>query len=322
MIVGITLMLLVGVFLSAFFSGSETGFYRATRVRLVIKALRGDRVSSWLLWLTNNPSLFVATTLIGNNAANYLTSLAIVLAVQALFGHSLVAELAAPIVLPPLLFVYGELLPKNLFYYAPNRLLHRGGPLFLFFTLLFLPVAVLLWLLGRGLQKVVGEAPERARLRLARSELAQVLDEGHHAGVLRPSQRRLAQGLFAMAHAPVMQHCTPPGRIAAIRRGALKSEVFRLARRQRLAAIPVEEGHGHERRLIGYVRVIDLHMDQGETIEEVRSLIEISAQAKHIAALIRLESSGELLARVVDDGGQTVGLLNVRKLTEPLFRAS
>ena len=221
----ILLMLVAGVFLSAFFSGSETGFYRVTRVRLVIKALGGDRVARGLLWLTNNPALFVATTLIGNNVANYITSLAIVLSVQTVFGESALAELSAPIILAPLLFVYGELLPKNLFYYAPNKLLHRCGPLFLLFTLLFLPVAALLWLLGRALQSLVGEAPERVRLRLARSELAQVLEEGHHAGVLRPSQRRLAQGLFAAANVPVVRRSTPPGRMATVQPRRQKSRM-------------------------------------------------------------------------------------------------
>ena len=66
MIVAIVL-LAVGIFLSAFFSGSETGFYRASRVRIVMAGLDGDRVSKYLLKLINNPTLFVATTLIGNN---------------------------------------------------------------------------------------------------------------------------------------------------------------------------------------------------------------------------------------------------------------
>ncbi len=34
----VILMFVVGVLLSAFFSGSETGFYRVTRVRLVLNA--------------------------------------------------------------------------------------------------------------------------------------------------------------------------------------------------------------------------------------------------------------------------------------------
>ena len=58
-------LLLVGISLSAFFSGTETGFYRVTRVRLVLDTLDGDLISRCLLWFTNNPTLFVATVLIG-----------------------------------------------------------------------------------------------------------------------------------------------------------------------------------------------------------------------------------------------------------------
>ena len=77
-------MAALGLFLSAFFSGSETGFYRVTRMRLVLDAMGGDRTARGLLWLTNHPSMFIATALVGNNLANYLTSLAIVLGTQAL----------------------------------------------------------------------------------------------------------------------------------------------------------------------------------------------------------------------------------------------
>ena len=63
---------LTGLLLSAFFSGAETGFYRVTRVRLLLDGLAGDPIARGLLWLTNNPALFVATALVGNNLANYL----------------------------------------------------------------------------------------------------------------------------------------------------------------------------------------------------------------------------------------------------------
>ena len=74
-----------------------------------------------LVWLTNNPSLFVATTLVGNNLANYMVSLAIVMGTQALVSQASVSapghapELIAPLLLAPFLFLYGELLPKSIF---------------------------------------------------------------------------------------------------------------------------------------------------------------------------------------------------------------
>ena len=67
----ISLLVLVGMLLSAYFSGTETGFYRASRVRLLLDGLDGDLISRLLLMLTNNPTMFVATTLIGNNLANW-----------------------------------------------------------------------------------------------------------------------------------------------------------------------------------------------------------------------------------------------------------
>ena len=92
------------MFLSAFFSGSETGFYRASRVRLVMDGLEGSWLARALLGLLNNPTLFVATTLIGNNFANYLTSLAIVLAAQSLYSNSVLVEMFAPILFSPIVF--------------------------------------------------------------------------------------------------------------------------------------------------------------------------------------------------------------------------
>ena len=44
MIAWSVVLLILGVFLSAFFSGSETGFYRASRVKVVMAGLDGARV--------------------------------------------------------------------------------------------------------------------------------------------------------------------------------------------------------------------------------------------------------------------------------------
>ena len=52
--------------------------------------------------------------------------------------------------------------------------------------------------------QVAGEAPDRIQLGLARKELRQVFEEGHEAGILRPAQRGLAQGLFAVADRPFL----------------------------------------------------------------------------------------------------------------------
>jgi len=313
------ILLAVSVLLSAFFSGSETGFYRVGRMRLVLDALSGDWIARGLLALTNSPAVFVATVLVGNNVANYLSSLAVVIGVGVLLPASGPwAEIAAPIVLAPVLFVYGELLPKNLFYQAPNRLLRAAGIPLLISVVLFSPLALLLWLWSKLLELAGGESPEKVQLTLARKELQRVFDEGHEAGILRPAQRGLAQSLFSLADMNVTNFVISPGRMARVRKNLPPREIRRLARRQRTPVLPVEDEKTRE--LIGYYRVTDLYLcgDDGEV--PLRPLVEIPDSSKFISALSRLEKSQELLGRIVDRDGGTVGFVTSRQLSDPLFR--
>ena len=85
----------------------------------------------------NNPAIFVATTLVGNNIANYITSFAVVLGVGTAFGSAASSELIGTVLMTPIVFVFGELLPKYLFYHAPYQLITAIRPLLLLATVLF-----------------------------------------------------------------------------------------------------------------------------------------------------------------------------------------
>ncbi len=321
MIVFSLMLLAIGIFLSAFFSGIETGFYRASRVRIVMAGLDGDRVSQRLLKLINNPSWFVATTLIGNNVANYLTSLAIVLFTKTV-SHSSAAEMLAPILLSPMLFVYGELLPKNLFFQAPNLLLRSCAPLFLFFTIVFAPAVAVMWTMGQIMERWIGQSPEKIRLALARKELQQVLEEGLEAGILLPTQRHLAQNFFLNASRPVSDFCAPPARIPGIPANSSAKAALKLARQKRLEDIPVFENDGN--RVIGYVRTIDLLLNQGNSnkLEGIRGLMEISSNELFAEAVLQMQAARAHLAKVVDPNGVFIGVLSIDHLTNPLLVGS
>ncbi len=183
------LLFLIGLSLSAFFSGSETGLYRVSRTRLVLDGLSGSRAAHGMIWLLNHPTIFIATTLVGNNIANYLTSLSVVWAVATFFGPNSTAELIGPMLMTPIVFVFGELLPKYLFYHAPYRLIHATRPFLLTATVLLAPVSLILGLLGSALRLLTGQTPFRLRLAMARGELDQVLRDGHEAGILAAGQR-------------------------------------------------------------------------------------------------------------------------------------
>lgn len=310
-------LFVTGMLLSGFFSGSETGLYRVTRVRLAMDGMSGDPVSRGLLWLINNPALFVATTLIGNNLANYLVSYSIVLGTQLIMGHNVAAEVIAPLIVAPFVFVYGELLPKNLYYLAPNQLLRGGGPLFLLFGIVFAPVSALLWLLGRVLQRVVGESPEFVRLRLARNEVRELLEEGHEIGILKPAQRRIAEAVFESGSEPIARFCTSPTRMSIANRNDERSTLLRTARRHHSPQLLVYSAD--KKQLLGFVRVVDVYRQKSDWQSAIRPLFELKHTDTLLSAAMKLQDNKANVAQVVDSQGKSLGLVTFRQLTDALY---
>jgi len=308
----------IGMALSAFFSGSETGFYRLNRARLLIQALEGDRVSRGLLWAVYHPSLFVATTLVGNNVANYVTSAAIVMAAAAWLPHWPLAELIAPMLFAPVIFVYGELLPKQLFLAAPNRLLRRCAPALGVAAIVFAPVSAVLWVFSKLLETIGQKSPEELQMVLARRELSEMLDEGEAVGLLGPTQQSLAQATLALGAKPIGNFTAPLSQFPRITSRHTPAKVVQLAKRQRRSLFPVEQTNRGKRDITGYVRAADCLLALNDVLP-IRSLLSINEKQTYLATITQMLAADQPIARVVDNKGKTVGFVTLVNLQDALL---
>lgn len=305
-----------GLLLSAFFSGSETGFYRVTRVRLASDAKSGKLIAKALYWLVSRSSLVVATVLIGNNLANYLASLGLTLLAQQLFLESGQMETILPILMTPVLFIYGELLPKYLCYQVPYRLLRVGAPFMLLFTLLFAPISIFVMLLEWAWQKLVRSQSTQAVSSLERQELQRVLVEGQEAGVVLPIQRELAQNLFTFGVRPIRQFTTPLRGIPLANREATRQELLDLAQATGSSLIGVRaEGTS---KLIGCVQVGDL-LTMTEATPRIVPIDTASTTESSIQVLTRLQGNRRPLAQLVDANGRVIGIVTRERLASLLL---
>ena len=62
-------VIILMLFLSAFFSGSEIAFVAANRLRVEVQARRSGYVGRIVHGFLENPTTFLTTTLVGNNIA-------------------------------------------------------------------------------------------------------------------------------------------------------------------------------------------------------------------------------------------------------------
>jgi len=329
------LALLLGVFslsLSAFCGSMETGFYRVPRIQLKLDAMRGDIQSKGLLWLANRPSIFVGTILTANNVANYSLSLAGVLVFQEIFGEvsPVLTEIFVTIFLAPVLFVYGEMLPKYVCLFAPKRFLRLGSPLLFFLTALLMPLSGLLWLVNRFFARLLGRPSEMTRLSLAKSELVKTFDEGHEVGVLGRTQRQLIDGIIMVSNQSVKSIVIPIHHYPLITSDMNPQAVLSLTRSLRMYEVPIFgrldalDGLILNRSQlvpVGYVRTIDLETAVYRKEEKlpIRKLVEVIDNYSLLAALNLLQTSNELLGVVVNPQKRCFGLISLGRLQEQFF---
>jgi len=311
-------LFLVGLRLSAFFSGSETGFYRASHLRLGIDAHAGDRVAARIMWFVRNPGYFVATTLVGNNVANYLTTLAIGLAAVTLFpANAGWLEIVATLALAPLVFIFGELVPKYLYYRAPTSLLRQGATWFLFFYRLFLVVSFPLIWITKLFERFGNLEKERRELVLGRSRLVQVLSQGRREGLLSEVQSRLVHGLMHTAAQPVSGSMTPTSRILGLPEDTSRQEMLDFAQRYGVPNVAVKRT-GTDSDWYGYLRVVDLAVSHRPHTALIREMPCIESSASKLEALLTLRETGKAYG-VVFSETQIVGIVSERGLVEQLF---
>lgn len=317
MILYAIVIFLIGIALSAFFSGVETGFYRAPRMRLVIDAVGGVRSAKGLLWASNHPEAFVATALVGNNVANYLASSAIVtLAATLLPTAGLPGEMAMTLLMAPVVFLFGELLPKRAFLQAPYRLLQRcAGGLAAAAVVLAVPSS-LLWLVSRGLGLLTGVSIEPLRALVRRRELTDAFAEGQAVGLLSSAQRDLALTTFEIGGKPLKEYMTTVGKEPRLTSKARPDDVLRLARRHQHDAWPIEPARTEKQSgRSGYVRASRLLVEPPEEgVLPIEPLLEFKETTPFLEALTQLESTGQPLAAVVGAGGRVTGYVRVERL--------
>jgi len=123
---------LLGIFISlvfsAFFSGIEIAFISADPIYLQIQRDKGGITARALNYFTENPTIFITTTLIGNTVALVLYGTFMAKLTDPwfneVFAGSEILKLSSQTILSTILVLFvAEFLPKSLFLLGPNNML-------------------------------------------------------------------------------------------------------------------------------------------------------------------------------------------------------
>ncbi len=297
---------------SFLFSGAETGMYAANRIRLRARREAGSRIAARTLDLLREPTLLIAVILVGNNLANNLASLA---CIQILLGAARPdpdsITLWNTLILTPVLFVLGEITPKDCFR-------RRADTWFPAVTGVFSPLVSM----ARSIRRVLAvllRLPRRPRPRptaiATRREIELSFEESAEDGALSGDQGRLALNILAMRETRLDAVARPLTGLGAVREGATVDEAVEAARETGAARVLVEGLRGGEAS--GQVILHELVGAPGDSNigPFVRPLTLLPGDMTAMRALLSLRTGRHGLA-VVTEGGRPVGVVTVKDLAE------
>jgi CBS domain containing-hemolysin-like protein len=309
----------VGVGGSAIWSGMETGLYRASRVRAAAKASAPNaRLRSRLLMEElRHPDRALTALLIANNVCNYVGSLGVVgLLTLAKLSDAQIIGLQA-LVLTPILLVFAESLPKELFRVDADRLCQRLAPALTLMRLLAtvcLILPVVLWV-TRRLTRLFG-APGVGALSGARERIVSIIKHDAEGSGLSDEQATLIERALAFGRARVAQEMIPWKSVRWVSADAPRARLDRVLAQTGHARIPVVDRTG---RVQGVLARVEAALNpEAEVRELVRPTVRLNPGLSAREALARIRSEGARLA-IVERDGRPLGVVSPKDLFEPLM---
>jgi len=313
-------MVVTGILGSALFSGLETGTYTLNRVRLQILAQRHHRTAQTLRDLLADPQRLLGTLLIGNNLTNYLGTAALaVLLERGGYNDWQVVLLNAAIV-TPLLFVFGEILPKDLFAAYSDSLMYRLTFLLtwaerVFTWTGFLPVVRLA---SRASMALLG-APSDSTPLHPRRQVEQLLHEGVGYGVVSDEQGALIARVLELSARTIQNEMVPWERVRTVQADQSAEVLWDLAETTSLSRFPVVDDRGRVAGVVSVRRALLAGRQPGRLVRDLlQPALSLARNTPVRRALRTMQQQRAAIAIVVDDHQQPVGLVTVKDLVEPI----
>jgi CBS domain containing-hemolysin-like protein len=289
----------------------------ANRRRLRHLAEEGHRRAKLALSLLARPESFLATTLIGSNmAAMANTALVTALLLQR-WGPS--GEWGAALLLPPLLLILGEIIPKSMGRQQATSLVLSLAPAIWVISWVFYPLTTIFAALSRGILFVTGARRTSHLPFITREDLRLVVQKSGPEVDLESTERLIIHRILQFSLRTVKEVMVPLVQVAAIPDTLTIAQALEEFRTTRYNSLPVY--HRRIDNLTGLLHGFDLLGEEhsGQPVKPFLRPVQYVPEIKKIDRLLaEMQRSGVHLAVVVDEYGGAVGIVTIEDLLEEI----
>lgn len=315
--IGILVALIVLVFLSAFFSSSETAFTCISRVRLHTLEANGVKWAKRVGKMIDSYDKLITTILIGNNIVNIVASSLATVFFVALMGDGSSAVTVSTAVMTLAVLIFGEITPKTIAKEHPEGFARTVCGIIYALEILFFPLT---WIFSQWRKLMLKIFKFKKSPGITEDELLTYVETAHSEGGIDEHESELIRSAIEFEDLDVGDIMIHRVNVVAVSDDEDMQEVAETFRKNGYSRLPVYTdtidtiiGIIHEKDFL--IATLDGEKDFKKVIQKT---VCVSQNMKISAALRMMQKSKIHMAVVVDEYGGTSGIVTMEDILEEL----
>jgi CBS domain containing-hemolysin-like protein len=309
------------------FAGAETGMYRLSRLRLRLGIQRRKLAFVMLGKSLSDSAGVLVSMLIGNNLSHYAVASIVTYLLYSSLQDEYVAEATATLITAPTLFVFAEVIPKNIFFYRADVLVPYLAPVVFVFNKVccWCGIVPLIKFVSGGFGRLTGTAaaPKMFIPAVPSHHIRTILHDIREEGIFSPVQTDIMSRLASVTNITVRTVMTPLRLIEMVGVNSSRSVLMEKLKRCEFTRLPVYDEH--QKNIVGFVNIYEAlsgSQDFTDLSSFVKPIRKIGANIGVIETIniMQVENQRIVLVTKADRSGRKrpLGIVTMKDLVEEL----
>ena len=200
-------LLFILIFLSAFFSGSETAFFSLNKFKLIHLIKKKNKTAVKVKKILDDQSSLISTILIGNNLVNIAASSIATYLFVKYFGEK--GVIFSTIVMTVIILIFAEITPKVYSSNNPQRVCFFSVNIIDKLIILFKPFILCTNFITNVFLKLIHGKHEEGKFHITEEELKSIIVTGEETGTIEKEKSSMLNNLINFSHLIVKDIMVP-----------------------------------------------------------------------------------------------------------------
>jgi Mg2+/Co2+ transporter CorB len=317
-------MVAVLLYLSSFFSGSETALTAASKARIHNLEKNGDKRAIIVAKLLNSRERLLGGILLGNNLVNILASVLTTAIFTNILGGGGLALMSATIVMTLLILIFAEVLPKSYAISQPDSLALKVAVRVNFIVRVFAPMVLIIQIIVNGTLRLFGVNSNSGSWS-AEEAIKGAVDLHLEEGGVAKRARDQIYGVLEIGELSVEEVMIHRKNVCMIDINIPPKEIIKEVLNSGHSRVPLYEngqdniiGVLHVKDILKSISNAEVVLSEINTREIMRSTWFVPETTSLVKQLKAFQQKREHFAVVVDEYGALMGIVTLEDILEEI----